>query len=453
MKKYTHALHLFRRDLRLIDNTALNAAAGAQSVSVGYVFDSADYTPHSLRYLSTAVIELAKSCARHEGMLNIWAGTTAKVLATVLKHEAIDAVYMNVSSAGHLTEQEQALQSVCAEHNVAFIPCDDALLTTPAAVRTGQGAAFKIFTPFYRVAVQVPVRKPVELQSISWHKKLLHAAHETLPEKIEKLSQPPQEQHALPAGRKAALASLRHAVTLTQYQKRRDMPADEKGSSQLSAHLAWGAVSVREVYHALTQELGAAAAPLVRSLYWRDFFGHIALEQPRVYREPFLTVYKNLHWENDEKKFEAWKSGKTGFPIVDAGMRQLNETGYMHNRVRMITASFLIKDLHIDWQWGESYFAEKLVDYDPAVNNGNWQWCASTGCDSQPYFRIFNPWLQQQKFDPDAVYCKRWVSELSRATAEQIHAAYKKPIAGYVRPMIDHAIEAKKALAYYKACK
>jgi len=453
MKTYTHALYLFHRDLRLIDNTALNAAAQAQSVSLGYIFDPAEYNGHSLRYLYESVTELAMSCVRHGGVLNIWVGNTVEILSGVLAHGKIDAVYSNAESSHHLTEQELALQSVCNKNKVAYVVCDDALLSAPEAVRTGQGSAFKVFTPFYRAALQIPVKTPAELLAIPWHTTLLRGAHDTMPEKIEKLYALPHEQPAVRGGRTAALAALRHAATLTQYQKRRDIPADEKGTSQLSAHVAWGAVSVREVYYAITKGLGVAGAPLVRSLYWRDFFSHLALEQPRVYTEPFLTAYKALVWENDAKKFEAWKTGKTGFPIVDAGMRQLNATGYMHNRVRMIVASFLIKDLHIDWQWGEKYFAEMLVDYDPAVNNGNWQWCASTGCDSQPYFRIFNPWLQQQKFDPDATYCKRWVSELAHATPEQIHGAYKKSISGYVHPVVDHSVEAKKALAYYKACK
>jgi deoxyribodipyrimidine photo-lyase len=162
---------------------------------------------------------------------------------------------------------------------------------------------------------------------------------------------------------------------------------------------------------------------------------------PRVLGNAFNLKYEDLPWENDPLKFELWCKGQTGFPIVDAGMRELVETGFMHNRVRMITASFLTKDLHIDWRWGERFFARHLADYDPAVNNGNWQWAASTGCDAQPYFRVFNPWSQQQKFDPDCVYIKRWLPELAALSAKEIHklGSTRNPLASsYPRPMVDH---------------
>jgi deoxyribodipyrimidine photo-lyase len=163
--------------------------------------------------------------------------------------------------------------------------------------------------------------------------------------------------------------------------------------------------------------------------------------------------YKSIKWSQNERYFHAWCEGLTGFPIVDAGMRELNATGYMHNRVRMIVASFLTKDLHIDWRLGEKYFAQKLVDYDPAVNNGNWQWVASTGCDAQPYFRVFNPWLQQKKFDPDCLYIKRWIPELAMLPPKSIHGLSKiksKLMANYPHPMVDHVIESQKAKIMFK---
>ena len=193
--------------------------------------------------------------------------------------------------------------------------------------------------------------------------------------------------------------------------------------------------------------------PLIKQLYWRDFFTQVAYHSPFVFGQPFHEKYSKLPWSNSEKAFTAWCTGTTGFPIVDAGMRELNATGFMHNRVRMIVASFLTKDLHIDWRKGERYFAQQLVDYDPAVNNGNWQWCASTGCDAQPYFRIFNPWLQQKKFDPQCIYIKKWVPELQKILPLTIHTWYKEdspPIKNYPRPMVDHGVESKKAKELYK---
>jgi deoxyribodipyrimidine photo-lyase len=193
---------------------------------------------------------------------------------------------------------------------------------------------------------------------------------------------------------------------------------------------------------------------LINELHWRDFFTHIAVVYPYVFKGAFKKKFDSLSWSDDEKLFDAWCKGKTGFPIVDAGMRELNTTGYMHNRVRMIVSSFLVKDLHIDWKWGERYFASQLVDYDPCVNNGNWQWAASTGADSQPYFRIFNPWLQQKKFDPDCLYIKKWIPELEGLSPKVIHSMDKgQQLMGvdYPQPIVDHSKERNVALAAFKS--
>jgi deoxyribodipyrimidine photo-lyase len=193
---------------------------------------------------------------------------------------------------------------------------------------------------------------------------------------------------------------------------------------------------------------------LIRSLYWRDFFTSIALYFPHVFEGAFHSKFDKLKWSDDKSLFRLWCEGKTGFPLVDAGMREMNATGFMHNRVRMVVGSFLTKDLHINWRWGEKYFAQTLIDYDPAVNNGNWQWVASTGCDAQPYFRIFNPWSQQRKFDPDCRYIKKWVPELSTLPPEVIHKWYEKDSwtkhPNYSPPVVDHDKEAKIALELYR---
>jgi deoxyribodipyrimidine photo-lyase len=208
---------------------------------------------------------------------------------------------------------------------------------------------------------------------------------------------------------------------------------------------------VREAYHAIKRQLGGEN-PLLRQLYWRDFLTHIAYHFPKVFGHAFIDKFDTLVWDNDREKFQAWADGKTGFPIVDAGMRELNATGFMHNRVRMITASFLVKDLHISWRWGERYFAQHLVDYDPCVNNGNWQWAASTGCDAQPYFRIFNPWLQQQKFDPQGHYLYQWLPELRNVPIKTIHQWEAKHYGDfYPAPIVKHSEAVAVTKGRYKA--
>jgi deoxyribodipyrimidine photo-lyase len=207
----------------------------------------------------------------------------------------------------------------------------------------------------------------------------------------------------------------------------------------LSAHHKFGTVSIRETYQKIKNEFGIAHT-LINELYWRDFFTHIGFHFPKVFVSAFNEKYEKIPWENNKTKFNHWCNGTTGFPIVDAGMRELGTTGFMHNRVRMVVASFLTKDLHIDWRWGEQFFANHLIDYDPAVNNGNWQWAASTGCDAQPYFRIFNPWSQQQKFDTNCIYIKKWIPELKNLTSREIHQLENKPslVPNYPQPIINH---------------
>jgi deoxyribodipyrimidine photo-lyase len=241
------------------------------------------------------------------------------------------------------------------------------------------------------------------------------------------------------------------AKRLTNYPETRNLPA-VNGTSHLSAHHKFGTLSIRETHAAIVDAFGSHHT-LINELYWRDFFTHIGYHFPRVYGSAFNTKYNAVKWDRNKSYYEAWCKGMTGFPIVDAGMRELNATGYMHNRVRMITASFLTKDLHLDWRHGERYFARQLVDYDPAVNNGNWQWSASTGCDAQPYFRIFNPWLQQKRFDPDCVYIKHWVPELSHLQPAVIHKLATSPsirVVNYPKPIVDHSTESQKSKELFK---
>ncbi len=242
-------------------------------------------------------------------------------------------------------------------------------------------------------------------------------------------------------------------VKLDNYGETRDFP-NVKGTSKLSMYLKNGSITVPQIIHYFNLQpyvkKQSSRDVFFSELIWREFYYHIIYRHPRVERESFLDKYKNLKWENNEDYFQAWKDGKTGFPIVDAGMRELKTTGWMHNRVRMIVASFLTKDLLINWQWGEKYFMETLLDGDLAPNNGGWQWAASTGCDPQPYFRIFNPWSQSKKFDKDGHYIKTFLPELNNIEAKKLH----EPIIGhstYPEPIVDHKTQREKALAMYKA--
>ncbi len=258
------------------------------------------------------------------------------------------------------------------------------------------------------------------------------------------------------AGTLAALSRLREFKkrSLSSYADQRDIPAVD-GTSRMSMYFKNGSITSSQVIAELGLErerFGEKTGPAVflKEIIWREFYYHILYHFPRVESEAFNEKYKSIEWENREDYFEAWKSGMTGYPIVDAGMRQLNQTGWMHNRVRMIVASFLTKDLHIDWRWGEKYFMEKLLDGDLAPNNGGWQWAASTGCDPQPYFRVFNPTLQSEKFDPTGSYIRTYVPELKNVSDKAIHEPHEHEIsADYLAPIVDHHERKERALEMY----
>lgn len=378
--------------------------------------------------------------------LNVWYGEPEAIIRRVASELGIKAIFINRDYTPFSRRRDESIHQLCQPLGIDFHPVGDALLTEPEQALKADQKPYQVFTPFYRQARTLPVSLPQPLVSANFihlSTSLERYRYEML---IDEANQP-----VFTGGRSQARSVLDRLTQLDDYSNIRDFPA-VSGTSRLSAHLKFGTCSVREAYYAIQEGLGADH-PLIRQLYWRDFFTHIGYHFPKVFGHAFHEKYDAVVWENDPGRFQAWTEGRTGFPIVDAGMRELNATGCMHNRVRMITASFLVKDLHIDWYWGERYFARHLVDYDPCVNNGNWQWAASTGCDAQPYFRIFNPWLQQQKFDRDCRYIYRWVPELKSFPPDIIHRWDKKYIqCDYVQPIVDHKIESERAKRLFKAC-
>lgn len=252
----------------------------------------------------------------------------------------------------------------------------------------------------------------------------------------------PNESIYAHGGRSNYVKILAKLHNFKDYESERHYPAKSSATTHLSAHIKFGTCSIREVFYAVKEQLGIEH-PLIRQLFWRDFFTYIAYHFPHVFGAPFNIKYKDkIKWSNDASLFKAWCQGLTGFPIVDAGMRQLNTTGYIPNKIRMIVSTFLTKDLHIDWQWGEKYFAQKLVDYDPSVNNGSWQWVASTGWNRH-HFKILNPCIQQKKFDPECEYIKKWVVELQDLPANSIHNLNKQRpmdlVVEYHFPIVNHS--------------
>lgn len=449
---YPLSLHLFRRDLRLEDNTALiEALKQSEAVLPCFIFDTRQVdknkykSNNAITFMGNSLKELDAALRAKGGQLYLFHGIAEEVIEALLKAHPIKAVYLNRDYTPFSKKRDEQIKKACAAHHVDFYSYADALLHEPEEVLKSDGKPYTVFTPSLRKALTLSVDSPVKNKYHHYYAKSVKIADTKT---LDALLHNPNSALFVKGGRKEGIALLKKLTSLTQYQRLRDYPEKEM-TSRLSAHLKFGTVSVREAHAMITQCLGKHH-PLINQLHWRDFFTHIGYHFPYVFGHAFHQKYDALTWSTNEAHFKAWCEGKTGFPIVDAGMRELNETGYMHNRVRMIVASFLTKDLHIDWRRGEQYFATQLVDYDPALNNGNWQWSASTGCDAQPYFRIFNPWLQQAKFDPDCVYIKRWVPELKSITNKIIHQRKDHFIANYPMPLVDHAIESAKAKLAYK---
>jgi deoxyribodipyrimidine photo-lyase len=453
-KQFRRALFLFRRDLRLEDNTGLIFALQAsERVIPAFIFtpEQIENNPyrsdHCLKFMVESLQDLQGQLKEKGAKLFLFQGHPEAVVEESIRELKIEALIVNRDYTPYSLQRDKRLEKVCKMAGIPFYAFDDALLHPPEETLKADGKPYAIFTPYFRNASKQKVLPPVQNRWTNYF-------HGTIPF-AQDMSVVPQIaiENGLVGGRSEALRILRGLASLDQYGKLRDYPGEEC-STKLSPYLKFTVCSPREVYAAICRKLGPHHE-LIRALYWRDFFTSLLFFFPHVLRGAFHSKFDRMEWSSSKKDFQRWCEGSTGFPIVDAGMREMNATGLMHNRVRMITASFLVKDLHIDWRWGEKYFAQQLIDYDPAVNNGNWQWVASTGADAQPYFRIFNPWAQQKKFDPECTYIKKWIPELRGFPPKAIHAwheeKYRAACQDYPAPMIDHTQAAQKALQAYRS--
>jgi deoxyribodipyrimidine photo-lyase len=430
------SLFIFRRDLRLNDNTGLLAAtAKSKQVIPLFIIDPAlmrkwQDAKYRMEFLATSLADLDDSIAQQHGRLAVLEGDPATVVANLLATHKIDGVFINRDYTPLSIRRDRKIRKVCQQSGVKLHQYADQLLNEPELVSKADGRPYSMFTPYFRQARTHFVHPPIcnsdyrfDSDSVTTRLQTSKLAYYLDRDKHSNARHAPGV-HTLLSGLK----------DLGNYETSRDIPG-VSGTSKLSAHLRFGTCSVRQVYHAVIGNLSATSG-LIRQLYWRDFYSHIGFHFPHVYQGAFRKQYDDIIWDDNPDAFRLWCEGKTGFPIVDAGQRELLATGFMHNRVRMVAASLLTKNLHIDWRLGERHFANLLVDFDPASNNGNWQWSASTGCDAQPYFRVFNPWRQQKRFDSDCTYIKTWIPELSDYSARSIHGLEKRGDF-YISPIAD----------------
>jgi len=388
----------FRRDLRLDDNTGLDVAlrAGLPVIPI-FIFDKnildqlEDKSDRRLVFINSALEALQHKFLAPGSTLEIYHGDPQVVITHILAKYQVQSVFANHEYEPYTRARDNRIRDLLASHNIKFLTYKDHVIFEKSEVVKDDGRPYTIFTPYSR----------------KWKKMMA----EIMPMSI-----------SFPS-------PLINETLISNYEQNRDLPS-VNGTSRLSVHLRFGTISIRELV-----AKASVSEKFLNELIWREFYQAILWHFPFVVERSFKPAYDNIEWRNNEDEFLRWCTGQTGYPIVDAGMRELNSTGFMHNRVRMITASFLCKHLLIDWRWGEAYFASKLLDYELASNNGGWQWASGSGCDAAPYFRIFNPYLQTEKFDKERRYIRRWVPEFEDSV--------------YPKPIVEHEVARKRCLEVY----
>lgn len=415
----------FRRDLRLNDNVGLKAALDSKFPVIPiFIFDDKilDNLPKNdarLNFIYESLDKINTELKNYNSALVCKKGNPIEVWKALISEFEIQEVFTNKDYEPYAISRDKEVKAFLNTKNIAFNTFKDQVIFEESEITKADGLPYTVYTPFKNKWLEKFYANPVlPVQDLNY--KNFHQNTFEFPS-LEEIGFEPSEIKV----KDFDISQLQN------YSEARDFPARDEGS-YLSPHLRFGTINPRTIISKLKKTDDVFLSELI----WREFFMQILFHFPKVVTNNFKEKYDGIKWRNNEAEFKLWCEGKTGYPMVDAGMRQLNETGYMHNRVRMVVASFLIKHLMIHWSWGEAYFAEKLLDYDLSANNGNWQWAAGTGCDAAPYFRVFNPTTQLQKFDKEFKYVRKWVAEFDGFD--------------YPKPMVEHKMARERVLEAYK---
>lgn len=469
---FQSSLIWFRRDLRDYDHAALyQALKSSQRVYCAFVFDTEilgklnDKADRRVEFIWESVRELKTALQQRGADLLVLHGAASEEIPSLANRLKVDAVFTNRDYEPQAQQRDAKVAETLRNHGIEFHDFKDQVIFEKDEVLTQAGKPFGVFTPYKNASLKK--LNDFYLKAYPVERYIGNLAKAKTSEKMPDLESMGFERTnlasmKLPTGMSGAEQLFDDFLQrIDKYKSARDYPAI-KGPSYLSVHLRFGTISIRQLARTAWQMGGAGAEGWLNELIWRDFYFQILYHQSHVAAgRAFKADFDALPFPNDKSLFEAWCEGKTGYPLVDAAMRQLNQTGWMHNRLRMVAASFLVKDLLIDWRWGEHYFAEKLIDFDLSANNGGWQWAASTGCDAQPWFRIFNPITQSERFDPEGKFIRKYVPELANCDHSEIHAPWLIPPmrqqtlglavgVDYPQPVVDHATQRTLALALYK---
>ena len=426
------AVFWFRRDLRLFDNAALyQALTSGFGVLPVFIFDkkilqNLNSDDKRISFIFQAIENMNRLLLPYKTSVHVYDGNPDEIFDHLLATYDVNRVYANHDYEPYALERDLRIKKRLAEKGVLFQTFKDQVIFEKDEITKLSGEPYTVYTPFSHRWLE-----KLNLDSINLHnwnsENYLFNFVQTVEKRIISLA-----DIGFNESKGVFQTHQMDKQSIATYDKTRDFPA-LNSTSRVGVHLRFGTVSIRQL---VAQALKINSV-FLGELIWREFFMQILWHFPHVVYQPFKPKYQFINWVNNEKDFDMWCKGLTGYPLVDAGMRELNETGFMHNRVRMVTASFLVKHLLINWQWGEAYFAEKLLDFELSSNNGNWQWVAGTGCDAAPYFRIFNPVTQAEKFDDQKIYIKKWIPEYGTKS--------------YTQPILDHAFARERCLETYKA--
>jgi deoxyribodipyrimidine photo-lyase len=484
--QYQNALVWFRRDLRDFDHAALyHALKTSKQVYCVFIFDTDildklnNKQDRRVEFIWESVLELKTALQKHGGDLIVKYGSARTLIVETALQLNIHGVFTNRDYEPKAVARDAEVREALAKHQIAFHDFKDHVIFEKDEVLSLAGKPYSVFTPYKNAHLKKLAEdvegfylKPYPVDAY------MQGLAPVLPTALIPLesmgfARTNLSEMRLPTGMSGGAQLLADFENrMHQYKEARDFPAI-KGVSYLSVHLRFGTVSIRHLARKARSRIDTGSQGIenqtigaqswLNELIWRDFYVQILHHNPQVANgRAYKPEFEHLAFPNDERLFKAWCDGQTGYPLVDAAMRQLNQTGFMHNRLRMVAASFLVKDLLIDWRWGERYFAEKLIDFDLSANNGGWQWAASTGCDAQPWFRIFNPITQSERFDANGKFIRKYVTELVHCSDQEIHAPWLIPplrqqsigvIVGknYPAPIVDHAVQRAQALHLYQS--
>ena len=455
--KFENGLFIFRRDLRIIDNNGLNLLNDkCKNVFTIFIFTPEQVgsgnkykSDNSVQFMIQSLEDLASQISKAGGRLYTFYGHNDSVVADCIKAWDINLVCFNLDITPYAKERDAKIIKLC-ERMKCYVMYDyDYYLCEPGSVLNGSGETYQKFTPFYNTAKKIKVEKPAGKRHLSLKKSDAHIPNKiSLDEAMKKFVGNENPDILVHGGRQEAIKILKTAVRTQSHYSKTHNDLD-KPTSHLSAHINFGNLSIREIYYAFKSN-----TEFIRQLYWGSFYANVLYAYPYIIHRSLKPKYDNLKWNHNEGWFKKWCEAKTNFPIVDACMQELNSTGYLHGRGRLIVASFLVKTMLINYKKGEQYFAKKLTDYNITNNLNNWMWITGNGASSQEYFKIFNTWTQGLEHDPEAVYIKKWLPQLRDVPAKAIHTWYKEwenyKDTGYDKPILDYDEQKQKVLQAYR---